>query len=186
MFDSSILKDIPERIGVYAFYRRSRAGGKMTCAYVGMAGSEKTKSGLKTRLKQHLVEQTSTTCSRRNPAGVFVDRLTHVHVWIDDLMATREQAQAAELIVMEAESPLLRTEGGITPSARKLAKSPAFRRRVLAMIGRPTHVIELPGLDNTALLARDLMRRMELLEIRMKALERRVSVPRQGSATPAD
>lgn len=171
MFDSSLLSQIPDRIGVYAFYRRSRPNGKMTCAYVGTAGGVNTKAGVRTRLRQHLVEQTSTTCSRRNPAGVFIERLTHVYVWLDDAIQTKEDAQAAELLLMRKYKPLLRTEGGITPGARARAKQPAFRQRMKLLFRKPTHVIDLPGLDNTAMLTADLLRRVKLLEERVKALE---------------
>jgi hypothetical protein len=171
MYDRALLTQIPNKVGVYAFYRRVGASGKKSCAYVGMAGDKGSAGGIRTRIIQHLVEQTSTTCSRRNPAGVHIERLTHVHCWLAPFIATKTDAQAAELVIMETEKPLLRTEGNITPAARKRASLGGFRKKVLSILPKPAHVIELPSLDNVAIWFATLRARMDTIEARVAKTE---------------
>lgn len=183
MYDRSLFRDVPDAPGIYGFYRQAGTRKRRVCAYIGMAGSSHGRAGVKTRLIQHLVEQTSTTGSRRNAAGLFIERLTHVIWWIDRRIRTKVQAQAAELVAMEVERPLLRTESNIHPGARTLAKRPGFRRLVTTILRGSAGVIVLPNLDNTARRTRALAQRMRRLEDRVARLESRAGEPTRDSRT---
>lgn len=159
------LRAVPKLPSIYALY-----AGKGPSRYVASVGST---SSTRHRLDEHLIRRNSSVATGVAAVALNVDLLTEVAWWTDPEFGDREVRHAAELVAFDVLGPVLRSRGRAGSRVKKLAETPAFRRKVRRMLlGPPSGALGL--VSDMALAARvsELERRVSAIEGEAKGSSR--------------
>ncbi len=155
MLRVSSVSKLPNIPAVYVLY-----GGK-DLVYVGVTDK------LRNRVEQHLVKRDSSVAMQTSAACLNPDYVTEVRWWEHTLFTSRDQLEAAELVAYGVFEPALRSRGAPSKRAVELSGEEEFRAEMKRLFS-----CEASG-QLTILTLQDALSRIEKLEERVKALERR-------------
>jgi hypothetical protein len=151
---SSVSK-LPNVFAVYVLY-----GGKDP-AYVGVTDK------LRNRVEQHLVKRDSSVATQTSAVCLNPDCVTEVRWWEHTLFASRDQLEAAELVAFSFFEPVYRGRGNPSKRAAELSGEDEFQAEMKRLFsGEATGQL-------TILTLQDALSRIDKLEERVKALEKR-------------
>ena len=155
MLRVSSVSKLPNIPAVYVLY-----GGKDP-VYVGVSDK------LRNRVEQHLVKRDSSVATQTSAACLNPDYVTEVRWWEHTLFASRDQLEAAELVAYGFFEPVLRGRGASSKRAAELSGEEEFQAEMKELFSG-----EASG-QLTILTLQDALSRIEKLEERVKALEKR-------------
>jgi len=155
MLRVSSVSKLPNVPAVYVLY-----GGKDP-AYVGIA--EK----LRTRVEQHLVKRDSSVATQTSVVCLNPDYVSEVRWWEHTLFASRDQLEAAEFVGFDFFQPVYRSRGNPSKRAAELSGESEFQGEMRRLFsGEATGQLGILTLQ-------DALSRIDKLEERVKALEKR-------------
>ncbi len=155
MLRVSSVSKLPSVPAVYVLY-----SGKDP-VYIGVSDK------LRNRVEQHLVKKDSSIATQTSAACLNPDYVTEVRWWEHTLFASRDQLEAAELVAYEVFEPALRSRGVPSKRAAELSGEEEFRAEMKRLFSG-----EASG-QLTVLTLQDALNKIEKLEDRVKALEKR-------------
>jgi hypothetical protein len=151
---SSVSK-LPNIPAVYVLY-----GGKDP-VYVGVSDK------LRNRVEQHLVKRDSSIAAQTSAVCLNPDYVTEVRWWEHTLFASRDQLEAAELVAYGFFEPVLRSRGAPSKRAIEVSSEEEFQEEMRQLFrGDASGQLVILSLQ-------DALNRIEKLEERVKALEKR-------------
>ena len=153
IYTGSDLAAIPKKPGAYALVslnpRASR--NKEQILYIGHSGG----SGLKARLKQHLVELTGTWTNGKHAVIIDVNQVDVVYYWLAKPLNTYAQgssdkviAEAIEKIAKEKYQPMITDSSPPSQAAVDLSNNPRFLKAAKKHLDENRESLELPSRAN--------------------------------------
>ena len=153
IYTGSDLADIPKKPGAYALVslnpRASRNNEQIL--YIGHSGE----SGLKSRLKQHLVELTGTWTNGKHAVIIDVNQVDVVYYWLAKPLNTYAQgnsdkviAEAIEIIAKEKYQPMITDSSSPSQAAVDLSNNPRFLKTAKEHLDENQNSLPLPSRAN--------------------------------------
>ena len=163
IFTGEDLSDAPYLPGVYALVSFNPRADKPkdTIIYVGMTNGRKTKSGngykyngIRTRLKQHLVEHTGTAGNQKWPVQIDISQVDKIYYWLTDdlelgLAPTRNAFIFEEFVKCQEEySPMYRDSksGNLPEHEMLIVNNPSAA--MMDLLENQRNEITLPSRSN--------------------------------------
>lgn len=160
MRDYSSISQLPKRPGLYCLQGFSAKG--LYNAYVGMSGN------VQNRISQHLEYKNSSVTTGGSAVSIDPHLVGGCRCWCVPDFEDRSFLVAAELVAIQLLDPVLRSRGAKHLEGSRLAATSEFVSRISEIIRNPTIEISFPDFM-------DLARKVDLLILRVAALERKLA-----------
>ena len=169
IYTGSDLAAIPNEPGAYALvsFNPRASQKKVKVVYIGHCGGGT--SGLKKRLKQHLIELTGTWTNGKHAVIIDVDQVDVVYYWLSKPLSTYAQggslkviAEAIEIIAKQKYQPVMITDTkSPTKEAVTLSKNPQFLKAAKEHLDENRESLELPSRANFIQSISDLQKKLD-------------------------
>jgi hypothetical protein len=178
IYTGSDLDDVPNQPGVYALISQNPRAHKKKdiVVYVGLSNGSGN-NGLKTRLKQHLVEFTSTAGNEKWPINIDISQIDKVYYWLTSELefglAPSESARIFEEYVKIQMKPMYNDSKTGEIPAHLIARANSPTEEMIALFRNVRREIQLPSYSN-------LVNRIQILEDRVESLTQIIESIREG------